>query len=83
MCRTCHLLSLMMAELEVDTVALHSMKTQQQRLGSLNRFKSGQVPILIATDVASRGLDIPTVDMVVNYDIPRYDDLPFCLFPLC
>jgi len=71
-CRTCHFLSLMMAELETDTVALHSMKTQQQRLASLSRFKSGQVPILIATDVASRGLDIPTVDMVVNYDIPRF-----------
>lgn len=55
----------------MDTTALHSMKTQQQRLASLSRFKSGQVPILIATDVASRGLDIPTVDLVVNYDIPR------------
>lgn len=71
-CRTCHILSLMMAELEVDTTALHSTKTQQQRLASLSRFKSGQVPILIATDVASRGLDIPTVDLVVNYDIPRF-----------
>lgn len=71
-CRTCHLLSLMMSELEVDTTALHSMKTQQQRLASLSRFKSGQVSILIATDVASRGLDIPTVDLVINYDIPRF-----------
>ncbi|BFI25254.1 hypothetical protein AXG93_2490s1280 [Marchantia polymorpha subsp. ruderalis] len=70
-CRTCHLLSLIMEEMDVDTVALHSMKTQQQRLASLSRFKAGQVPILIATDVASRGLDIPTVDLVINYDIPR------------
>jgi ATP-dependent RNA helicase DDX49/DBP8 len=80
-CRTCHLLSLMMAELEVDTTALHSMKTQQQRLASLSRFKSGQVPILIATDVASRGLDIPTVDLVVNYDIPRCVNI--CFFTTC
>eukprot|EP00250_Pteridium_aquilinum_P009362 c18621_g1_i1 orf=123-1583(+) len=71
-CRTCHLLSLMLDELGIQTVALHSMKTQPQRLASLNRFKSGQVPVLIATDVASRGLDIPTVDLVINYDIPRF-----------
>ncbi|KAL2653879.1 hypothetical protein R1flu_022007 [Riccia fluitans] len=70
-CRTCHLLSLVMEEMDLDTAALHSMKTQQQRLASLSRFKAGQVPILIATDVASRGLDIPTVDLVINYDIPR------------
>ncbi|KAJ7542832.1 hypothetical protein O6H91_09G014300 [Diphasiastrum complanatum] len=71
-CRTCHLLSLVMEELGVETVSLHSMKSQPQRLASLNRFKSGQVAILIATDVASRGLDIPTVDLVLNYDVPRF-----------
>ncbi|MCO5550086.1 hypothetical protein L7F22_003565 [Adiantum nelumboides] len=70
--RTCHFLSLLLDELDVHTTALHSMKSQPQRLASLNRFKSGQVPVLIATDVASRGLDIPTVDLVINYDIPRF-----------
>ncbi|KAH7373735.1 hypothetical protein KP509_17G072400 [Ceratopteris richardii] len=71
-CRTCHLLSLLLDELGIQTAALHSMKSQTQRLASLNRFKSRQVPILIATDVASRGLDIPTVDLVINYDVPRF-----------
>ncbi|KAF9626612.1 hypothetical protein IFM89_036473 [Coptis chinensis] len=41
-----------------------------KRLGALNKFKAGECPILICTDVASRGLDIPSVDMVINYDIP-------------
>ncbi len=40
------------------------------RLGALNKFKAGDKKILIATDVASRGLDIPSVDAVINYDIP-------------
>ncbi|KAH9299172.1 hypothetical protein KI387_030854, partial [Taxus chinensis] len=71
-CRTCHLLSLLLAEVGLEAVALHSLKTQSSRLASVHRFKSGQVPILLATDVASRGLDIPTVDLVINYDIPRY-----------
>ncbi|KAK6128888.1 hypothetical protein DH2020_037368 [Rehmannia glutinosa] len=41
-----------------------------KRLGALNKFKAGECNILICTDVASRGLDIPSVDMVINYDIP-------------
>ena len=43
---------------------------QPKRLGALNKFKAGERSILICTDVASRGLDIPSVDMVINYDIP-------------
>lgn len=71
-CRSCQLLGLLLEELEIDAAALHSYKSQSLRLSALHKFKSGQVPILVATDVASRGLDIPTVDLVVNYDIPRY-----------
>ncbi|CAL9100468.1 unnamed protein product [Musa acuminata var. zebrina] len=71
-CRNCHLLSLLLEELDQAAVALHSHKSQSLRLSALNRFKSGQVSILVATDVASRGLDIPTVDLVINYDVPRY-----------
>lgn len=43
---------------------------QGKRLGALNQFKAGESNILICTDVASRGLDIPSVDVVINYDIP-------------
>lgn len=53
-----------------SAVPLHGQLTQSQRLGSLNKFKAGKANILIATDVAARGLDIPSVDVVINYDIP-------------
>jgi ATP-dependent RNA helicase DDX47/RRP3 len=44
---------------------------QTQRLHSLNSFKAGQRSLLVATDVAARGLDIPQVDIVINFDIPK------------
>jgi superfamily II DNA/RNA helicase len=69
--RSCQLLQLLLEELEISSVALHSARSQNRRLAALDRFKSGAVPVLVATDVASRGLDIPTVDLVINYDIPR------------
>ncbi|EFN58860.1 hypothetical protein CHLNCDRAFT_48551 [Chlorella variabilis] len=70
-CKGCHLLSLLLEELGIAAAALHSHKPQRARLEALHRFKSGSVPILLATDVASRGLDIPSVDLVVNYDLPQ------------
>ncbi|CAL5071598.1 unnamed protein product [Urochloa decumbens] len=69
-CSTCLRLDLLLEELGHPAVSLHSLKSQAQRLSALNRFKSGQVPVLLATDVGSRGLDIQTVDLVINYDIP-------------
>lgn len=71
-CRDCHRLSLMLEVLDQEAAALYSFKSQAQRLEALNQFKSGKVSILLATDVASRGLDIPTVDLVINYDVPRF-----------
>ncbi|PKA52546.1 DEAD-box ATP-dependent RNA helicase 37 [Apostasia shenzhenica] len=51
--------------------SIHGDRTQQEREYALRSFKSGQAPILVATDVAARGLDIPHVAHVVNFDLPN------------
>ncbi|KAM5586837.1 hypothetical protein ABKV19_005655 [Rosa sericea] len=75
----CHLLNFLLEELGQSVSALHSSKSQPLRLSALHKFKSGQVPVLIATDLANRGLDIPTVDLVINYDIPRSYSVDFII----
>ncbi|XVE70402.1 hypothetical protein DITRI_Ditri10aG0069800 [Diplodiscus trichospermus] len=50
---------------------IHGDRTQQEREQALRSFKSGATPILVATDVAARGLDIPHVAHVVNFDLPN------------
>lgn len=73
-CATAHLLHLMLNNLDISSVPLHSHLTQPQRLQSLARFRAKEVPILVTTDVGSRGLDIPEVAMVINWDCPRRSD---------
>ncbi|PIN10966.1 ATP-dependent RNA helicase [Handroanthus impetiginosus] len=51
--------------------AIHGDRTQQEREYALRSFKTGKTPILVATDVAARGLDIPHVAHVVNFDLPN------------
>lgn len=58
-------------QLKVPVVSLHSMLGQKRRLAALGAFKSHAVKLLVATDVAARGLDLPNVDLVVHYDVPR------------
>jgi len=70
-CATAQLLHLILTELSIPSVPLHSHLTQPQRLLSLAQFRAGAVPVLVTTDVGSRGLDIPEVSMVVNWDCPR------------
>ncbi|CDS14495.1 hypothetical protein LRAMOSA06664 [Lichtheimia ramosa] len=70
-CDQAQLLTVMLIELGIDCTGLHSHMTQQQRLNSLGRFRAEVVKILISTDVGSRGLDIPSVEVVINYHIPR------------
>lgn len=69
-CRSCQVYSLLLHRLDYSCVALHSLMSQAQRLASLAKFKSGQVRVLVATDVASRGLDIPKAGSVVNINVP-------------
>ncbi|KAK7047799.1 ribosomal RNA processing protein [Paramarasmius palmivorus] len=69
---TCQKLAVMLRILGFPSVPLHGEMTQSQRLGALNRFKGEASKILVATDLASRGLDIPSVDIVINYDCPTH-----------
>jgi ATP-dependent RNA helicase DDX49/DBP8 len=70
-CQRCAEISTTLIELGIDCVALHSLLSQPKRLSSLQRFRDSSSRLLLATDVASRGLDIPTVELVINYDLPR------------
>jgi len=69
--RHCQLLSMTLNDVGFTNVALHAMIKQRERLAALNKFKSNHIQILIATDVAARGLDIPTVQLIVNHVIPN------------
>ena len=54
----------------LKTVAIHGNKSQAQRTKALIQFKTGKARVLVATDVAARGLDIPNLPLVINYDLP-------------
>ncbi|KAJ8384001.1 hypothetical protein AAFF_G00212450 [Aldrovandia affinis] len=74
-CSTCNnaqRVALLLRNLGITAIPLHGQMSQNKRLGSLNKFKSKCRSVLLATDVASRGLDIPHVDCVINYDIPTH-----------
>jgi len=60
--------------LQLPVLALHSQLRQKQRLKSIERFRSDSLSIMIATDVAARGLDIPHVQHVFHYHLPRAAD---------
>ena len=53
-----------------SATGLHGDMTQSARLAALDEFKNGQIPLLVASDVAARGLDIPSVSHVFNFDVP-------------
>ncbi|PKS06707.1 hypothetical protein jhhlp_006781 [Lomentospora prolificans] len=63
-------LAIMLRSLGFGAIPLHGQLSQSARMGALNKFKDKSRDILVATDVAARGLDIPKVDIVLNYDLP-------------
>lgn len=71
-CSAATKLALALRHLGFEAVCLHGQMSQPKRLGALRKFKAGHATILVATDVAARGLDIPHVDLVLNYDIPTH-----------
>jgi len=60
-----------LTERGIRAVTIHGNKSQSQRQRALTQFKRGEVKVLLATDVASRGLDIEQVTHVINFDLPQ------------
>ncbi|CAM0907201.1 unnamed protein product [Alopecurus aequalis] len=69
-CESTRLLALTLRNLGFKALSISGQMSQDKRLGALNKFKAKDFNVLICTDVASRGLDIQGVDVVINYDIP-------------
>ncbi|ORX98774.1 ATP-dependent rRNA helicase rrp3-like protein [Clohesyomyces aquaticus] len=63
-------ISILLRTLGFGAIPLHGQLSQSARLGALNKFRARTRDILVATDVAARGLDIPSVDLVINLDLP-------------
>ncbi len=63
--------AILLRSLGFGAIPLHGQLSMSSRLGALNKFRSGSRQILVATDVAARCLDIPTVDLVLNFDRPQ------------
>lgn len=55
----------------MDAVAIHGDKSQTERLEAIDKFKKGEKDVLVATDIASKGLDFPDIQHVINYDMPK------------
>ncbi|KAI4715186.1 putative RNA helicase [Alternaria sp. Ai002NY15] len=72
--KTATLLEYMLRLLDHRVTALHSGLKQNDRVSNLARFRAQAARILVATDVAARGLDIPEVALVINFDVPRDPD---------
>lgn len=63
-------IALLLRTLGLPAIPIHGQLSQSARLGALSKFRAKSRDVLVATDVAARGLDIPSVDAVINYDLP-------------
>jgi len=70
--RRAHRLRILFGLVGIKVEELHGNLTQIQRLESLEKFRDGQCDFLIATDLAGRGLDISGIDVVINFEVPRF-----------
>ncbi|SJM94745.1 DEAD/DEAH box helicase [Crenothrix polyspora] len=68
---TCNRLVLKLGKADIYAMALHGDKTQSARNLALKKFKQGECRVLIATDLAARGIDIEQLEAVINFDLPR------------
>lgn len=67
---SCRRLARMLTQYGIEADAIHGDKTQDERIRTLEAFKRGELRVLVATDVAARGLDIADLPIVINYDVP-------------
>jgi ATP-dependent RNA helicase RhlE len=76
-CRTKHGADKIEKRLRSDrhaVVALHSNRTQRERIEALEGFKSGKYEVMVATDIAARGIDVEDISHVINYDVPQHPE---------
>ena len=59
-------------KIHIKSAAIHGNKSQNARTKALDGFKSGKLEVLVATDIAARGLDIPLLPHVINYELPNH-----------
>ncbi|CAA7043054.1 unnamed protein product [Microthlaspi erraticum] len=69
-CEGARFLALVLRSLGFRAIPIYGTMAQSRRLGAFNKFKAGECNILVCTDLISRGHDIPSVDVVINYEIP-------------
>ncbi|HEX6161457.1 MAG TPA: DEAD/DEAH box helicase, partial [Thermoanaerobaculia bacterium] len=61
-----------LAQANITSATLHSNRSQSQRVAALNAFKAGRVRVLVATDIAARGIDVEGISHVINFDFPMH-----------